>query len=87
MIDACCTRSYVVNSELTGQNLTRFLHNVEESLSVNLLKFEMLSCNLFRNAIMPNKGWVGQIQKFGQSAKFRNVVTRSVDIAMSLERS
>jgi len=56
MIDVCCTHSYVVNFVVTDPNLTRYLHNVEQLLPVNLLQSELRYCSPFRNAGERNEG-------------------------------
>ena len=77
MIDACCTHFIIVNSEVSGPNLIKFLHNVEKLLPFNLLKSDLRCCNPFRNASVPNEG---------ASANFANLATKLVAMATSLER-
>jgi len=77
MIDACCTQSDVVNSGVTGPNLTKFLYNVKESLLFNFLQSESKFANPFRNASKTNEGEVGH---------FANLATKLVAMATSLEQ-
>jgi len=46
----------LVNSVVTGPNLTKFLHDVARSSQLNFLKSELQYCNLFRNAEARNEG-------------------------------
>jgi len=46
-MSTCCTHSNVVNSGVTGPYPTIFLHNIEKLLTLNLLKWELWSCNRF----------------------------------------
>ena len=39
--------------------------DVEEPLAFNLINSEFRSCNLFRNATVPNKSGIDQLCKFG----------------------
>jgi len=66
MIDDCCIHSSLVNFEVTGLNLTKFLNNVEKILSFNLLKLKLQSCDQFWNASMLNEGGVGQFLQIWQ---------------------
>jgi len=75
MIDARCTHSSVVNSVVTGSNLTNFLHDVEKSLTFNLLKSELIFSNSFRNISVHNEGGVA------------NLATKLAAMSMFLERS
>ena len=52
--DADCTTSYVLNSGVTEQNLTKFLQDVQRWLLITLLKSKLRSSNPFRNASVPN---------------------------------
>jgi len=52
----------------------KFLHIVEKSLSFHVLKSELRSCNLLRNASVPNEGGDGQVIKFGLKIGFQGNV-------------
>ena len=45
MTHTFCTHSNVVNSGLTGPNVTKFLYNVDKSLPFKLLKSELQFSN------------------------------------------
>jgi len=52
--DFCCIAAKgaivnVVNSEVSGSNVTKILHNVEKFIAVNVSKSELQYCNLFLN--------------------------------------
>ena len=42
---------YIIISKVTGQKLTKFIHDVAESSALNHLKSELRSCHQFGNAI------------------------------------
>jgi len=52
--DADCTASYVLNSEVTEPNLTKFLHGVQKWLPINTLNSKLQYFNPFRNANVRN---------------------------------
>jgi len=56
MIDACCTHSNVVNSDVAEPNFDKFLHRVEKLLPINLLHNNYDIAVQFRNASVPNEG-------------------------------
>ena len=58
MNDVRCTNSNVVNSGVTGPNLTKFLNNVEESVTFLIVR------NSFGTPVT-NECGVEQFQKFG----------------------
>jgi len=41
IINASCTTSYVLNSSVTESNFTKFPHNVQKSLLINLLQLKL----------------------------------------------
>jgi len=46
-----------VNSEVTGLNLTKIVHNAEKFKPFNRLKLELRYCNTFRNGSVIIKDW------------------------------
>jgi len=46
----------LINSRVTGPNLTKFIYNVEKSLPLNPLKSELRYSNPFQNARATNEG-------------------------------
>jgi len=45
-----------VNSGVTEPNVTKFIHNIENSLPLNILKSELWSSKPFRNAVATEEG-------------------------------
>ena len=56
IIDAGRTAYYFLNSAVTEQNLTKYLHNVQKLLLINCLQSKLQCSNSFQNASVPNVG-------------------------------